>query len=51
MLDVVTKESDTSRAHPDDRFVFVYDRNVAHIEVIYQRIGTTPISFSVAQGS
>lgn len=50
MLDVVTTGSDTSEAHPGDRFIFVYDRNVAHIEIVYQRVGTTPIGFSVAEG-
>src|SRR4249919_235346 len=50
MLDVVMKGSDTAEAHPNNRFIFVYDRNVAHIEIIYQRMGDTPVSFSVAEG-
>ena len=50
MLDVVMKGSDIAEAHPGNRFIFVYDRNVAHIEIIYQRIGDTPVGFSVAEG-
>lgn len=50
MLDVITTGSGTSGAQPADRFIFVYDRNVAHIEIVYQPIGHTPIAFSVAEG-